>query len=44
MIFAIWAFQRAKVVRNEVCVDSSSILDGSWYRGVLQEPIFDSWR
>jgi hypothetical protein len=42
MIFAIWALQCAKLVRNEVCIDSSGILDGSWYRGVLQEPIFDS--
>ena len=28
-IFAIWAFARAKMVRNEMCIDNSGILEGS---------------
>jgi len=28
-IFAVWAFVRAKMVRNEMCIDSSGILGGS---------------
>src|SRR6266567_1122519 len=42
VISGIWAFECAKMVCNEMCVDSSSILEGSRYRGVLQEPVFDS--
>jgi hypothetical protein len=42
MISTIWAFGCAKMVCNEMCVDSSGILEGSRYRGVLQEPVFDS--
>jgi hypothetical protein len=42
VISAIWAFECAKMVCNEMCVDSSGILEGSRYRGVLQEPVFDS--
>jgi len=43
MISAIWAFGCAKMLCNEMCVDSSGILKGSRYRGVLQEPVFDSY-
>lgn len=42
MIFAIWAFECAKMVCNQTCVNSSGILEGSRYRGVLQEPVFHS--
>jgi hypothetical protein len=42
MIFAICAFECAELVYNEMCVDSNGVLEGSRYRGVLQEPVFDS--
>jgi len=42
MIFAGWAFASAKTVRNEMRIDSSGVLEGSRYRRMLQEPIFDS--
>jgi hypothetical protein len=41
MIFAILAFACAKMMRNEVRIDCSSILESTRYRGVLQESIFD---
>jgi hypothetical protein len=42
MIFAVLAFSRPKMVRNQVRIDCRSVLESARYRGVLQESIFNS--
>jgi hypothetical protein len=40
-IFTISAFACAKLVRNDVCIDRSGVLESARYRSVLQESVFD---
>jgi hypothetical protein len=34
-IFAIWAFVRSQMMRDEIRIDSGGILEGSRYRSML---------
>jgi hypothetical protein len=40
-VSAVCAFTGTEMVSYEMRVDSSSVLEGARYGGVLQEPIFD---